>query len=133
MATFLPGKFARFVRGSQAVEGAYRWTMGFKRERIDQTHFESAVSTSGNNVHTEGVTGPLDTTFGVDLHATAANLNLFFPEAALTCSLYFRKSVPLGYAGILADVLDLSPATGVREAGKLTANLQANGLVGQAA
>lgn len=133
MATYFPGKFARFSRSGTAVEGAYRWSMGLKRERIDVTHFESAVSAGGNNLHTEGVTGPLDTTFNVEAYMTAANLNMFFPEAALVCSLYFKKSVPLGYTGIAADVLDLSPSTGVRETAKMTIGMQANGLVGQAA
>jgi hypothetical protein len=131
MPTYLPGKFGRFVNGGQAVEGAYRWSMGMKRERIDVTNFESDAA--GENVYSEGVTGPVDTTFSVELYATAANLNVFYPQAPLICALYFKKSPPLGYQGVEADVLDLSPSTGVRETGKLTASLQANGLVVQAA
>jgi len=130
---YLPGKFGRFRRAGAAVEGAYRWAPGFRRERLDTTNFESAVSASGNNLHTEGTTGPLDTTFTVEGYLTPGNVNMFFPEEDLTCDLLFRKNNPLGYTGVVADVLEFSPSLGVREVAKFTSNLQANGLVSPAA
>lgn len=130
---FLPGKFARFRSASANVTGAYKWSPSFKRERLDTTNFESVVSSSGNNVHTEGTTGPLDTTFSVEGWATDANVNTFFPEAALTCDLLYRKSSSLGYMGVVADVLDFGPSTAAREMARFTANLQASGLVSPAA
>lgn len=115
------------------ITGPFRWNVGFKRERLDLTNFESAVSLDGVNVHTEGTTGPLDTTFTVEAYLNDANVNLFFPTSSLICDLYFRKNVQLGYTSILADVLDFGPSTAVREVAKATAQLQANGLVSPAA
>lgn len=132
-SSFLPGKFARFSLGADSVAGAYRWSPGFRRERLDTTNFESAVSASGINVFSEGDTGPLDTTFSVEMYVSAVNVNFFFPDAQLTCSLYYRKNVPLGYTGLIADVLDFSPSTAVREVAKATAQLQTSGLVAAAA
>lgn len=131
---YLPGKFARFyLTGAGNVEGAYRWSPGFRRERLDTTNFESAVSTSGNNVFSEGTTGPLDTTFSVEMYVNPVNVNFFFPDATLTCSLFYRKNVALGYTGLIADVLDFSPNTEVRGVAKATAQLQTSGLVTSAA
>jgi len=127
---YLPGKFGRFyVQGGGNVSGAYRWSPGFKRERLDTTNFESAVSPSGNNVFSEGDTGVLDTTFTIEMYLSAVNVNFFFPDATLVCSLYYRKNIPLGYSGLIADVLDFSPNTAVREMAKATVQLQTNGLV----
>lgn len=134
MASYLPGKFGRFYLSSVGVvEGAYRWSPGFRRERLDTTNFESAVSTSGNNVFSEGTTGPLDTTFSVEMYVSPVNVNFFFPDATLTCSLFYRKNIQLGYSGLVADVLDFSPSTAVREVAKATAQLQTSGLVASAA
>lgn len=130
---FLPGKFARFRVASAAITGPFRWNVGFRRERLDTTNFESATGVSGVNVHSEGLTGPLDTIFNVEGVLDSAGLNIFFPESALTCDLYFRKSVALGYAGVVADVLTFNPSTAVRDRGAFTAELQASGLVPQAA
>lgn len=130
---YFPGKFARFQFSSVAIAGPYRWAPSFKRERLDTTNFESAVGPSGNNVHSEGVTGVLDTTFSVEIYLTDANVNLFFPDAGVICDLLFRKNVALGYKGIAADVLELSPSTAVREVAKATAQLQSNGVVYSAA
>lgn len=131
--SYLPGKFARFTLGSQSIAGAYRWSPGFRRERLDTTNFESVVSVSGNNVFSEGTTGPLDTTFSVEMYVSETNVNFFFPDATLTCAMYYRKNVALGYTGLIADVLDFSPSTAVREVAKATAQLQTNGLVSSAA
>lgn len=128
----LPGKFARFRSSSASVSGAFRWNIGFRRERLDLTNFESAVSVSGINVFSEGSTGPMDTTFQVEVYATDANVNLFFPEGSLTCDLLFRKTVSLGYMGIVADVLNFTPNTEVRGIGKFVVEFQSNGLVSQA-
>lgn len=130
---FLPGKFARFTAGGITTTGAHRWNIGFRRERLDVTTFESAVSASGYNLHTDGLTGPLDTTFQVETYVNDVIVNLFFPEAALVASLYFRKTVALGYVGVSADVLEFTPNTGVRERAMATVQLQANGLVSPAA
>lgn len=129
---FLPGKFARF-RMPTAIAGPFRWNIGFRRERLDLTNFESAVSVSGNNVHSEGTTGVLDTTFTVELYMSDANVNSFYPEAQVSCDLLFRKAVQLGYLGVAADVLEFQPNTAVRERAMGTAQFQANGLVSPAA
>lgn len=131
---FLPGKFARFSAGAAgAATGSFRWNVGFRRERLDVTTFESAVSASGLNVHSDGLTGVLDTTFQVETYVNDLIVNLFFPEASLTCSLYFRKAIALGYLGISADVLEFSPNVSVRDRAMATVQLQSNGLVSQAA
>lgn len=134
MSAYLPGKFGRFyLAGFGNVSGAYKWAPSFKRERLDLTNFESAVGASGNNVFSEGDVGVLDTTFQVECYMSPVNVNLFFPDATLQCSLYYRKNIPLGYTGLVADVLDFSPNTAVREVAKGTASLQTNGLVVSAA
>ena len=81
----LPGKFARFRAAATSINGPYRWAASFKRERLDTTTFESAVSASGNNLHTEGTTGPLDSMFTVEGWMDDGIVNLFFPDAGLTC------------------------------------------------
>jgi hypothetical protein len=129
----LPGKFARFQLGSSAVEGAFRWNVGFRRERLDTTTFESDVSNSGNNLCSDGVTGVLDTTFQVEIYNSAAAINILYPETSLLCDLLFRQNVSLGYNNITADVLSFSPSTDVRGVSKGTAELQSNGLVSPAA
>lgn len=129
---FLPGKFARF-RMPAEFAGPFKWNVGFRRERLDLTNFESPLSASGNNVHSEGTTGVLDTTFGVELYMTDANVNAFFPEAPVLCDLLYRKNISLGYKGVTADVLEFQPNTTVRDRAMGTAQLQANGLVQQAA
>lgn len=129
----LPGKFARFRAASANIVGPYRWGAGFRRERLDTTNFESAVSASGVNVHTEGTTGPLDSIFTVEGWLDDAVINLFFPDATMTCDFWFRKSVSLGYNSISADVLDFGPATAVREVGRFTCQMQTSGVVSPAA
>jgi len=129
----LAGKFARFRVASAAINGPYRWGAGFKRERLDTTNFERTVGGSGVNVHTDGLTGVLDSTFQVEGWIDDGVTNLFFPDAALACDFLFRKNVALGYFGVAADVLDFSPGTAVREVARFTAQLQANGLVSPAA
>ena len=131
--SFLPGKFARFRVASAAQAGPFRWNIGFRRERLDVTTFESTVSLSGNNVHSDGLTGVLDTTFQVETYMNDAAINLFFPEASLLCDLYYRKNVALGYSGITADVLEFTPNTAVRDRAMGTVQLQSNGLVSPAA
>lgn len=130
---FLPGKFARFRHDSATTSGSFRWNVGFKRERLDTTNFESVVSLSNNNVHSEGLTGVLDTTFSVEGYPNDVAINVMFPEASLNCDLLYRKNVALGYKGVLADVLSFTPSTSVREQARFTAELQANGLVSPAA
>jgi hypothetical protein len=130
---FLPGKFARFRVASTAIAGPFRWNIGFRRERLDVTTFESTVSASGNNVHSDGLTGVLDTTFQVETYVNDTTINVFFPEAALTCDLYYRKTVALGYVGVSADVLEFNPSTAVRDRAMGTVQLQSNGLVSPAA
>lgn len=125
----LPGKFARFRAATVSVQGAFRWNVGFRRERLDLTNFESAVSATGVNVFSEGTTGVLDTTFQVEVYLNDTTINLFFPDASLVCDLLFRKNVQLGYVGIVADVLNFAPSTEVRQVGKATVDLQSNGLV----
>ena len=129
---FLPGKFARFSASGLTTSGAYQWSVGFRRERLDTTNFESAVSVSGNNVHSEGLTGVLDTTFTVQGYVNDAAANILFPEAQIACTLQFRKSVTLGYT-CTADVLSFAPQTAVRDKAGWTAELQTNGLVAPAA
>lgn len=129
---FLPGKFARF-RAPGVFAGPFRWNIGFRRERLDLTNFESVVGASGVNVHSEGTTGVLDTTFSVELYMTDVNVNMFFPDASVACDLLYRKNVELGYKSISADVLEFSPNTTVRDRSMGTAQFQANGLVSQAA
>ncbi len=133
MSIGLPGKFGRFRATAASVTGSYRWNVGFRRERLDLTNFESAVGVSGINVFSEGDTGPMDTTFQVEVYATTANVNVFFPEGELTCDLLFKKTASLGYNNIAADVLSLTPNTEVRGLGKYVAELQSNGLVTAAA
>jgi len=130
---YLPGKFARFQVASTAIAGPYRWNVGFRRERLDVTTFESTVSASGNNVHSDGLTGVLDTTFQVETLMNDAYINLFFPEAQLTCDLYFRKLIQLGYTGLVADVLEMTPNTERRGVSSATVQLQTSGLVSPAA
>jgi hypothetical protein len=129
---FMAGKFARF-RMPTAITGPFRWNIGFRRERLDLTNFESAVSTSGNNVHSEGTTGVLDTTFSVELYMSDANVNAFFPEAPVVCDLLFRKTVQLGYLSVTADVLEFQPNVSVRDRAMGTAQMQSSGIVSQAA
>lgn len=127
---YIPGKFARFyLNGIGAVSGPYRWAPSMKRERLDTTNFESAVGPSGNNVFSEGDVGIFDTTFTVETWISAVNCNMFYPDATLICSLFYRKSSPLGYVGLVADVLEFSPNVGVREMEKATVNMQTSGLV----
>ena len=130
---YLPGKFARFRVASTAVAGPYRWNIGFRRERLDTTTFESTVSVSGNNVHSDGLTGVLDTTFQVETLMSDVNVNIFFPEAQIICDLYYRKAVQLGYTGLIADVLELTPTTERRGIATSTVQLQTSGLVSPAA
>lgn len=131
---YLPGKFARFYKsGTGNVTGPFRWSVGFRRDRLDTTSFESTVGASGVNVHSDGETGVLDTTFQVETNIVDTTVNLFFPDSSVTCNLYFRKTVALGYIGVVADVLSFSPSTEVRGLAKATVELQANGLVSPAA
>lgn len=129
----LPGKFGRFRSSSQNVVGPFRWGASFRRERIDTTNFESVLSATGKNLHTEGETGPLDSMFTVEGHLDTTVINLFFPDAAITCDLLYRKDVALGYKNVSADVLDFAPGIAVREAARFTAQLQSNGLIPMAA
>lgn len=130
---YLPGKFARFTAGGVTVTGAFKWSIGFKRDRLDTTNFESVVGASGVNVHTEGLTGVLDTTFSVEGHMLDALVNIFFPDAYVACTLLYRKAVSLGYSVPYADVLSFSPQTSVRDKAGFSAELQASGLVSPAA
>ena len=129
---FLPGKFGRFTAGSITASGAFRWNVGFRRERLDVTTFESAVGITGVNVHSDGLTGVLDTTFQVECYVSTTTYNLFFPDAVVTSSLYFNKNVPIGYVGILADVLEFNPNVSVRDRAMATVQLQSNGIVNPA-
>jgi hypothetical protein len=129
----IAGKFARINNGSTAVVGPFRWTSGFKRERLDVTTFESTVSASGNNVFSDGLTGVLDSIFTIEGWIDDTTINLFFPDASQTNDFLFRKNVSLGYKGVNGDILDFGPATGVREAAKFTSTFQSNGLVPLAA
>lgn len=129
---YLPGKFARFTAGGTTATGAFRWSIGFKRDRLDTTNFESVVGASGVNVHTEGLTGVLDTIFSVEGHQSDTLVNLFFPDASVACTLLYRKAVSLGYS-CTADVLSFSPQTSVRDKAGFSAELQASGLVSPAA
>ena len=131
--SFLPGKHARFRAAGVSTTGAFRWNVGFRRERLDVTTFESTVSLSGNNVHSDGLTGVLDTTFQVETYVNDVIVNAFFPDSALTCDLYFRKLVALGYTGVYADVLEFTPNVSVRDRAMATVQLQASGLVSPAA
>lgn len=124
---YLAGKWARFNAGGINVVGAYKWSIGFKRERLDTTSFESAANTV--NVFSDGLTGVLDTTFSVEGYVSDALVNLFFPEANIAAALYYRKSVALGYAINYADILSFSPSTTVRDKATFTAELQTSGLV----
>ena len=130
---YLPGKFARFRVASTAIAGPYRWNIGFRRERLDTTTFESTVSVSGNNVHSDGMTGVLDTTFQVETLMSDVNVNIFFPEAQIVCDLYYSKLIQLGYIGLIADVLELTPSTERRGIATSTVQLQTSGIVYQAA
>jgi hypothetical protein len=118
---------------STAFAGPHRWNIGFRRERLDVTTFESTVSASGYNVHSDGLTGVLDTTFQVETYVSDATYNVFFPETTLSCDLLYRKNVALGYFGISADVLEFTPNTAVRDRAMATVQLQSNGLVSPAA
>ena len=130
---YLPGKFARFRVASTAIAGPYRWNIGFRRERLDTTTFESEVSFSENNVHSDGMTGVLDTTFQVETLMSDVNVNIFFPESQIVCDLYYRKLIQLGHTGLIADVLELTPSTERRGIATSTAQLQTSGLVAPAA
>lgn len=134
---FLSGKFARInvAQGvfSGAASGPYRWAAQFKRERLDTTNFESAVGVSGVNVHSEGLTGVLDTTFTVEGYVSDVLVNLLWPEASVLVDLLYQKNIPLGYKGVLADVLSFSGNTSVRDKATFTAECQSNGIVGYAA
>ena len=129
---YLGGKFARFKAGGINVVGSFKWSVSFKRDRLDTTSFESIVGASGYNVHSDGLTGVLDTTFNVDGHASDALVNILFPDASVVCELLFRKTVSLGYV-CTADVLDFNANTAVRDKAGFSASLQANGLVSPAA
>lgn len=130
---FLPGKFARFTAGGVTASGTFKWDVGFRRDRLDTTHFESTVSASGNNVHSEGLTGVLDTTFSVSGHVSDTLVNILFPEASIAATLLYRRNVSLGYSVASADVLSFSPSTSARGKAEFSAELQANGLVSPAA
>lgn len=130
---FLAGKFARFRVASTAVTGPFRWDIQFRRERLDVTNFESTAGGTGVNIHTDGLTGPLDTIFTVEGYVNDSVVNVLFPDANIACDLFFRKSVSLGYTVGYADVLSYRANTGVRERAQFTAELQASGLVAPAA
>lgn len=130
---FLPGKFARIKVASTSVTGPFRWNVNFRRERLDTTNFESTASASGVNIHSEGLTGVLDTVFTIEGYSNTDVINVLFPDASVTCDLLFRKSVALGYQSVAADVLSYQTNTAVRERAQFTAELQANGLVSPAA
>lgn len=129
---YLPGKFARFTAGGVSVAGAYEWGLTARRDRLDTTNFESAVSANGINVCSDGLTGVLDTTFNVSGYASAALINILYPAAELACTLLFRKNTPLGYYISYADVLSFAPKTSVRDKGGFSAELQSSGIVGPA-
>lgn len=129
---FLPGRYARFTAGAISTSGTFRWNIGFRRERLDTTNFESVASAATGNVHSEGLTGVLDTTFSVEGYVNDVTVNLFFPGGALVCSLLYRKFISLGYV-CSADVLSFQPQTSVRDKAGFTAELQTNGLVSPAA
>lgn len=129
---YLAGKFARFNAGGTNVVGAYKWGIGFKRDRLDTTSFESAVSVDGVNVFSDGLTGVMDTTFSVDGYVSDVLVNLFFPQANLSAVLYYRKNVALGYVITYADILSFTPSTSVRDKAVFTAELQTSGLVSPA-
>lgn len=130
---FLPGKFARFSAGGLTTSGAFRWNVAFRRDRLDTTTFESIVSADGTNVHSDGETGVLDTTFNVEGYSVDTTINILFPGAGIAAALQYRKNVALGYAIADADVLSFNPQTTVRDKASFTAELQANGLVSPAA
>jgi hypothetical protein len=135
----LPGKYARFNSPSGSpVGGPFRWNIGFRRERLDTTNFESAVDAAGVNVFSEGATGVLDTTVQMEMYNSDVSVagNFFFPGLTLTGDLLFRKpglaqfgGTAHGYIGLILDVLDFSPSTAVREVSKSTIQLQSNGFV----
>jgi hypothetical protein len=127
----LPGKFARFRGAGTAISGAFRWNIGFRRERLDTTNFESA--SNGVNVFSQGLTGVLDTTFQVEFYANDATINLFFPGVEGSADLLYRKAPALGYFGIACDVLSFGPSTEVRGIARYTVEFQSNGLVSAAA
>lgn len=135
---FLNGKWARFsatttsVAGSSSgnVTGAYKWAIGFKRDRLDTTNFESSADTI--NVFSEGLVGVLDTTFSVDGYVSDTNVNIFWPGSSLAAGLYYRKTSQLGYTISNADLLDFSPTTTVRDKAGFSAQFQTNGTVNPA-
>lgn len=127
----LPGKFGRFNSPSGVTaQGAFRWNVGFRRERLDTTTFDS--DTDNTNVFSNGVTGVLDTTFQVEIYNNSSTPNLLFPGASVTCDLLFNRISTLGYKNIAADVLSFAPSSEVRGVSKGTAELQSNGLVASA-
>jgi hypothetical protein len=103
---FMAGKFARVTVDGNTATGPYRWGVGFKRERLDVTTFESTVGASGVNVHTDGLTGPLDTTIQIEGYQNDVVPNLLFPDSSAALTLLWRKAVALGYSIGSADVLD---------------------------
>jgi hypothetical protein len=130
---FLAGKFARVTVDAVTATGPYRWGLGAKRERLDVTTFESTVGATGVNLHTDGLTGPMDTTISVEGWQNDVTPNLLFPDASAALGLFWRKAVQLGYTIGSADVLDYNSNTTVREKAGWTAQLQTNGLVAPAA
>jgi hypothetical protein len=123
---FLNGKFARVSVNSTVFAGPFKWSLSFKRDRLDTTNFESAAL--GVNVYSEGLTGVMDTTFSMDGYVDDAAPNFLYPAAQVTVSLLFRKSVALGYTAT-ADILEYSTNTAVRDKIGFTANFQTNGSV----
>lgn len=130
---FLAGKFARVTVGAVTATGPYRWQIGFRRERLDVTTFESTVGLTGVNLHTDGLTGPLDTTVTIEGYQTDTTPNLLFPDASTSLALLWRKNVALGYAIAVADVLSYNSNTAVRDKAGWSAECQASGIVSPAA
>lgn len=130
---FMAGKFARVTVDGVTATGPYRWSIGFKRERLDVTTFEATVGATGVNVHTDGLTGPLDTTIQVEGYQNDVTPNLLFPDSSAALTLLWRKAVALGYTVASADVLDYNSNTAVRDKAGWTSQLQASGLVAPAA
>lgn len=124
---FIPGKYGRVTVSGTPITGSFRWGMQQRRNALDTTNFESAVSGDGYNVFEEQVMGTLGTTISVEGYTNTAQLNILAPAGQAVFTFLYSKSPALGYAGVTCDILEFSPGTTMSDVTKYTAQVKANG------
>ncbi len=125
------GKFGRVSSSGLPLGYIASWRAKFSRTPNDTTNFETV--TDGVNVGEEQLTGTLGTTLTFEGYVDqSAGMNLFYPYTQVTMDLQYRKTSPVGFFGVLVDLLDFEPGATVHDVFKYNASAKVFGLLGPA-